>query len=182
MTHSRSKRPQSGTTLVETVVAATLIAVFFATIFELNAVCLRYIDASKESIAALQGVQDRVEALRNLAFTDLTNVGTQEHHRETLTKLTVIEPTSLGVDCIRVAIRDGATRPCAADEPVDTQGMLVGDQILTDTSKHIGNWDSNLASGRCHRNSIDSRFTPERDRSPSQCNLSMENAGRPVWQ
>ena len=73
MTHNRSKRPQSGTTLVETAVAATLIAVFFATIFELNAVCLRYIDASKESVAALQGVQDRVEALRNLAFTDLTN-------------------------------------------------------------------------------------------------------------
>ena len=73
MTHSRSKRPQSGTTLVETVVAATLIAVFFATIFELNAVCLRYIDASKESVAALQGVQDRIEALRNLAFTDMTN-------------------------------------------------------------------------------------------------------------
>src|SRR5207244_12404802 len=73
MTHSRSKRPQSGTTLVETVVAATLIAVFFATIFELNAVCLRYIDASKESVAALQGVQARLEVLRNLAFTDLTN-------------------------------------------------------------------------------------------------------------
>src|SRR5258708_36847864 len=69
MAHNRSKRPQSGTTLVETAVAATLIAVFFATIFELNAVCLRYIDASKESVAALQGVQDRLEALRNLAFT-----------------------------------------------------------------------------------------------------------------
>jgi len=73
MTRNRFKRPQSGTTLVETAVAATLIAVFFATIFELNAVCLHYIDASKESVAALQGVQDRVEALRNLAFTDLTN-------------------------------------------------------------------------------------------------------------
>src|SRR2546428_382628 len=36
-------------------------------------VCLRYIDASKESVAALQGVQDRIEALRNLAFTDMTN-------------------------------------------------------------------------------------------------------------
>ena len=73
MTHNRFKRPQSGTTLVETAVAATLIAVFFATIFELNAVCLRYIDASKESVAALQGVQARIETLRNLAFTDMTN-------------------------------------------------------------------------------------------------------------
>jgi Tfp pilus assembly protein PilV len=64
-----SKRSQSGITLVETVIATTIIAIFFATIFELNAVCLRYIDASKESVAALQGVQDRLETLRNLAFT-----------------------------------------------------------------------------------------------------------------
>jgi Tfp pilus assembly protein PilV len=68
-----SKRSQSGITLVETMMAAAIIAIFFATIFELNAVCLRYIDASKESVAALQGVQDRVEVLRNLSFTDLTN-------------------------------------------------------------------------------------------------------------
>ena len=64
-----SKRSQSGITLVETVIATAIIAIFFATIFELNAVCLRYIDASKESVAALQGVQDRLETLRNVAFT-----------------------------------------------------------------------------------------------------------------
>ena len=52
--------------------AAVLIAVFFASIFELNAMCLRFIDASKESLAALQSVQDRGEVLRNLAFSDLT--------------------------------------------------------------------------------------------------------------
>jgi hypothetical protein len=69
MIPNRSKRPQSGTTLVEAVVATAIVGIFFATIFELNAVCLRYIDASKESVAALQGVQDRVEVLRNLAFT-----------------------------------------------------------------------------------------------------------------
>jgi hypothetical protein len=53
-------------------VATMLVAIFFASIFELNAVCLRYMDASKESLAALQSVQDRSEALRNLAFSDLT--------------------------------------------------------------------------------------------------------------
>jgi hypothetical protein len=42
-------------------------------IFELNAICLRYIDASKESVATLQLVQDRSEVLRNLAFSDLTS-------------------------------------------------------------------------------------------------------------
>lgn len=61
-----------GTTLFEALVGMVLLAVFFASIFELNAVCLRYIDATKESVAALQSVQDRMEMLRNLAFTDLT--------------------------------------------------------------------------------------------------------------
>jgi hypothetical protein len=70
---ARPRHLQAGTTLVETLVAATLVAAFFVTIFEVNAVCLRYIDASKECVAAVQGVQDRVEGLRNLAFTDLTS-------------------------------------------------------------------------------------------------------------
>ena len=48
---------QSGSTMPEIMVAALLLAVFFASIFELNAVCLRYIDASKESVAALQQIQ-----------------------------------------------------------------------------------------------------------------------------
>jgi Tfp pilus assembly protein PilV len=69
---SRANRAESGTTLVEVMVAAVLVAVFFASIFELNATCLRFIDAGKESLAALQSVQDRGEVLRNLAFSDLT--------------------------------------------------------------------------------------------------------------
>src|SRR3954469_354110 len=68
-----SKARASGTTLTETLLAVVLVATFFASIFELNAVCLRYIDATKESVAALQHVQDRTEMLRNLAFADLTN-------------------------------------------------------------------------------------------------------------
>ena len=61
-----------GATLPKALVGMVLLATFFASIFELNAVCLRYIDATKESVAALQSVQDRAEMLRNLAFTDLT--------------------------------------------------------------------------------------------------------------
>jgi Tfp pilus assembly protein PilV len=71
-----SKAQVCGTTLTETLLAVVLVATFFASIFELNAVCLRYIDATKESVAALQHVQDRAEMLRNLAFTDLTNTAT----------------------------------------------------------------------------------------------------------
>ena len=68
----RPKQPTVAMTLPEVLVAVVLLATFCASVFELNAVCLRYIDASKESIAALQTVHDRCEVLRNLAFTDLT--------------------------------------------------------------------------------------------------------------
>ena len=69
---NRSKDDENGFTLVEVMVAAMLVATFFVSIFELNAMSLRYNDASKESLAALQSVQIRAEALRNLAFSDLT--------------------------------------------------------------------------------------------------------------
>src|SRR5437899_10323676 len=68
----QANRTGAAMTLPEVLVAVVLLATFCASVFELNAVCLRYIDASKESIAALQTVHDRCEVLRNLAFTVLT--------------------------------------------------------------------------------------------------------------
>ena len=67
-----SRNDENGFTLVEVMVASMLVAIFFASLFELNAMCLRSIDSGKESLAALQSVQDRNEVLRNLAFSDLT--------------------------------------------------------------------------------------------------------------
>ena len=67
-----SKCQTSGTTLVEILVAAVLLASFFASLFEANAVCLRFIAASKQSVGAIEVVQARAEVFRNLRFTDLT--------------------------------------------------------------------------------------------------------------
>lgn len=64
---------EAGTTLPEMMISALLIGVFFASIFEVNAVCLRYINASKETVAAIQGVQDRLETLKNLTYTNLVD-------------------------------------------------------------------------------------------------------------
>ena len=66
------KYPSSGTTLVEVLVATLLLASFFASLFEANAVCLRFIAASKQSVGAIEAVQARAEVFRNLAFSDLT--------------------------------------------------------------------------------------------------------------
>ena len=69
----RSFQRETATSLMEVLIAVLLLAVFCASIFELNGVCLRYIDATKESVAALESVHDRCEVFRNIAFTDLTN-------------------------------------------------------------------------------------------------------------
>ena len=66
------KNPASGTTLVEVLVATLLLGSFFASLFEANAVCLRFIAASKQSVGAIEAVQARAEIFRNLAFSDLT--------------------------------------------------------------------------------------------------------------
>jgi Tfp pilus assembly protein PilV len=61
----------SGTTLVEVLVATLLLASFFASLFEANAVCLRFIAASKQPVAAIEAVQARAEVFRSLAFSNL---------------------------------------------------------------------------------------------------------------
>ena len=48
-------------------VTALVLAFFFAGIFEVSAVCLRYISSTKENIAAIESVHDRLEQLRNVA-------------------------------------------------------------------------------------------------------------------
>jgi hypothetical protein len=64
----------AGITLVEVLVSAVLLTTLFGAIFQVNAVCLRYVSAGKESMAAISDVHDRAETLRNTAFRDLTDV------------------------------------------------------------------------------------------------------------
>jgi prepilin-type N-terminal cleavage/methylation domain-containing protein len=68
----------AGFTLPEIVVAATLVAVFFLSIFEVNALCLRFISASKENVGATEAVHDRLEQLRNKDFSTLTSVSSMK--------------------------------------------------------------------------------------------------------
>ncbi len=69
----RSRPPEAATTLVEVLVAAVVVAVFFASLFQVSAVCLRYISSSKENISAIECVHDRLEQFRSLAFADLVD-------------------------------------------------------------------------------------------------------------
>jgi Tfp pilus assembly protein PilV len=73
MTFGDRKR-KAAVTLPEVLIALLLFGMVFPSIFEMNGVCLRLLNASKQSMAALQSVHDRCEALRNLAFTDLINI------------------------------------------------------------------------------------------------------------
>ena len=65
--------PARAFSLPEVLVALLLLGLFLPSVFAVNGVCLRLINATKESTAALQSVHDRCETLRNLAFSDLTN-------------------------------------------------------------------------------------------------------------
>ena len=58
---------------MEVLIAATICAVFFIGVFQVNAVCLRLINASKESVAAIECVQDRLEQIRNLSYATLVD-------------------------------------------------------------------------------------------------------------
>ena len=75
---SNQKPSTAGFTLPEIVVAATLVAVFFCSIFEVNALCLRFISASKENVGATEAVHDRLEQLRNADFATLTTVSSMK--------------------------------------------------------------------------------------------------------
>jgi prepilin-type N-terminal cleavage/methylation domain-containing protein len=71
-------RSHAGFTLPEIVVAAALVAVFFASIFEVNALCLHYVSASKENVGAIEAVHDRLERLRNADFSTVTTVSSMK--------------------------------------------------------------------------------------------------------
>ena len=69
----RNCRRRAAMTLPEVLIALLLLGLFLPSVFAINSVCLRLVNATKESTAALQSVHDRCETLRNLAFTDLTS-------------------------------------------------------------------------------------------------------------
>ena len=69
----RNPPPALAFTLAEVLVALLLLGLFLPAVFAVSGICLRLINATKESTAALQSVHDRCETLRNLAFTDLTS-------------------------------------------------------------------------------------------------------------
>lgn len=70
---TKSQAGSAASSLVEVMASTVIVAAFFVSIFEVNGMCLRYINASKENVAALECVQDRVEQLRNLDYPTLTS-------------------------------------------------------------------------------------------------------------
>jgi Tfp pilus assembly protein PilV len=69
--HLSKNLPERGTSLPELLIASLVIGIFFASIFEVSAVCLRYIAASKENVSAIECVQDRIEQIRGIDFPNL---------------------------------------------------------------------------------------------------------------
>ncbi len=98
---------------MEVLVAAVLVGLFFATIFEVNAVCLRYVSASKENLAGIEGVQDRLEQLRNLDWPTLTS--------------------STSLSTLLTSPANGSPLAAIATETVTIQGYPSGSPSITFT-------------------------------------------------
>ncbi|HTG43981.1 MAG TPA: prepilin-type N-terminal cleavage/methylation domain-containing protein [Verrucomicrobiae bacterium] len=62
---------EAGFTLAEVMVSAVVLGIFMASMFEVSAVCLRYVSSSKENISSIECVQDRIEQMRGMDFTNL---------------------------------------------------------------------------------------------------------------
>jgi type II secretory pathway pseudopilin PulG len=67
----RRSHSEAAATLPELMISALVIGIFFASIFEVSGICLRYISASKENVSAIECVQDRIEQVRGTDFTNL---------------------------------------------------------------------------------------------------------------
>jgi type II secretory pathway pseudopilin PulG len=67
----RPRQSEAAATLPELLISALVIGIFFASIFEVSGICLRYISASKEKVSAIECVQDRIEQMRGMDFTNL---------------------------------------------------------------------------------------------------------------
>ena len=136
-----TNRPICGTSLPEALVGVVLLATFFASIFELNALCLRYINATKESVAALQSVQDRAEMLRNLAFIDLTKT-------EAVQALMVNPPNAApfggkATETVKISAYptpNGVTQFTRAPS-----GVVTTDSVATDLGKELVKVEVNVA-------------------------------------
>jgi Tfp pilus assembly protein PilV len=136
-----SKFQTRGTTLPETLVGLVLLATFFASVFELNAVCLRYIDATKESVAALQSVQDRAEMLRNLAFIDLTDSAAVQ----TL-MLTAPNAADFGQKATETVTISAFPTPNGVTQFTRTPaGTVTTDSVATDLGKELVKVDVKVA-------------------------------------
>jgi hypothetical protein len=136
-----SNRNIRGTTLPEVLVGMIILATFFASVFELNAVCLRYIDATKESVAALQSVQDRAEMLRNLSFTDLTDTTVVENLMATPPNASpFVEKATETVKISAYPIPNGVTQFTRFPN-----GVVTRNSVATDLGKELVKVDVKVA-------------------------------------
>jgi hypothetical protein len=77
---SRHKCATSGFTLVEVVCAASLLVLFVSAIFAVNERVLGSLRGQKETLAATQTFQERVEQLRSSAFSQIGDINWLQAH------------------------------------------------------------------------------------------------------
>jgi Tfp pilus assembly protein PilE len=68
-----SRRGAAAFTLIDQLVAVAIVSGFFAALYALNAQCLYLLNSGRQTTAAQQALQDRMEQLRSLRWSQVTD-------------------------------------------------------------------------------------------------------------
>jgi hypothetical protein len=143
------QRKISAVTLPELMVTTVIVGVFFSGIFELSAVCFRYISASKENIAAIECVHDRIEQLRNLDFPSLIDPNflavtpaapaaspapTPPQRRNLTTPANASELAQQAIEEVTISTFDGTTKTDPSVKFTRPAGAKINAAAFSDTN------------------------------------------------
>jgi Tfp pilus assembly protein PilV len=134
------KRGCDGFSLVEAVFACALVAVFFIGIFGLNSQCLLFANSSRELMSAGQSLQARMEQLRALTWTKITDATAIQ----TLLTPAVSPTNSLGAVTEVVTIYKYPPPANPTPTPIQLTRVANGTANVTPT---INTTNATLASG-----------------------------------
>jgi len=134
------KRGCDGFSLVEAVFACALVAVFFIGIFGLNSQCLLFANSSRELMSAGQSLQARMEQLRALTWTKITDATAIQ----TLLTPAVSPTNSLGAVTEAVTIYKYPPPANPTPTPIQLTRVANGTANVTPT---INTTNATLASG-----------------------------------
>jgi type II secretory pathway pseudopilin PulG len=135
---------QAGFTLLDATFATAVVALFFVTLFSLNTQCLFFVNSSRELMSAGQTAQSRLEQIRNLTWSDITNTSTYTSDTTSIQNAlnAPVNNSSLSLGSVseRVVINPYPL-PSPAPTPIQITRATTGIVTVDKTNSTIANGD-----------------------------------------